>query len=67
MIEAKTSTSPWTQLQQELVLEARNSVVHLGLLRKDGADFMSAGIVIIEALLPHTEQYNVDYWVHGAQ
>ncbi|MCC3278160.1 hypothetical protein LJ754_03165 [Arthrobacter sp. zg-Y40] len=67
MIEAKTSTSPWTQLQQELVLEARNSAAHLGLLRKDGADFMSAGIVIIEALLPHTEQYNVDYWTHGAQ
>ncbi len=39
MIESKTSTSPWTQQQQELVLEARNSVAHLGLLRNDGADF----------------------------
>lgn len=67
MIEAKTSTSPWTQQQQELVLEARNSVAHLGLLRKDEPDFMSAGIVIIKALLPHTEQYTADYWAHGAQ
>lgn len=67
MIEVKTATSPWTQQQQDLVLEARNSVAHLGLLGKDEADFMSAGILIIKALLPHTAQYDIDYWAHGAQ
>lgn len=67
MIEAKTSETPWTPQAQELVLEARNSVAHLGLLRKDGADFMAAGRSIIEALLPHTENYGINYWAHGAQ
>lgn len=67
MIEAKTSSAPWTIQDQERVLEARNSVAHLGLLRKDGADFMAAGHTIIGALLLHAEDYGVNYWTHGAQ
>lgn len=67
MIEAKTSTAPWTAQDQALVLEARNSVAHLGLLRKDGADFMTAGRTIVSALLRHIEDYGINYWSHGAQ
>lgn len=67
MLEAKTGKSPWTTQDQGWVFEARNSVAHLGLLRKERVDFMASGHKIITALLAHTENYDLDYWAQGAQ
>jgi len=53
---------PWTDADQETVLEARNATAHLGLLREDQKiDFMECGNRIISAIAAQAGELG-DYW-----
>lgn len=54
--------SPWSDRDQETVLEARNATAHLGLLRDDQKfDFMVSGRRILEAIVASTKDIG-EYW-----
>jgi hypothetical protein len=54
MIEASSGHEPWASEDEVRVLEARNAVAHLGLLRDDEkAGFLFAAERVINGMLPH--------------
>lgn len=67
MITVEQSSQPWTVADEDAVLEARNAVAHLGLLRdRDKAEFFEAGKRILAALLPHTTDFMIPFWPNDA-
>lgn len=63
MIQIQTGgQTPWSDRDQEAVLEARNATAHLGLLRDDQKiNFMVSGRRILEAIAAETKDIG-EYW-----